>query len=91
MENKFINIVKNILLVATILSIVPLVMSFVYLGSSIDMYETIKSNTMIVSAIGTVITCFISAFVTLALFIIIKMFIMIPFIELKNKLIVIVN
>ena len=72
MENKFINIVKNILLVATILSIVPLVMSFVYLGSSIDMYETIKSDTMIVPAIGTVITCFISTFVTLALFIAFK-------------------
>lgn len=72
MENKFINIVKNILLVATILSIVPLVMSFVYLGSSIDMYETIKSNTMVISAIGTVITCFISTFVSLALFIAFK-------------------
>ena len=72
MESKFINIVKNILLVATILSIVPLVMSFVYLGSSIDMYETIKSDTVIVSAIGTVITCFISTFVTLALFIAFK-------------------
>ena len=36
------------------------------------MYETIKSDTMIVSASGTVITCFISTFVTLALFIAFK-------------------
>lgn len=46
---------------------------------------------MLVSAIGSAITCFISTFVTIALFITFKMFIMIPFIELKNKLIVIVN
>ena len=46
---------------------------------------------MLILAIGSAITCFISNFVTLALFLIIKMFIMIPFIELKNKLIVIVN
>ena len=72
MESKFINIVKNILLVTTILSIVPLVMSFVYLKSSIDVYETIENDTMIVSAIGTVITCFVSTFVTLALFIAFK-------------------
>ena len=46
---------------------------------------------MLILAIGSVIPCFISTFVTLALFMTIKMFIMIPFIELKNKLIVIVN
>ena len=68
MESKFINIVKNILLAATILSIVPIIMSFVYLKSSIDMYDTINNGTMIVSAVGSVITCVISTFVTLALF-----------------------
>ena len=68
MKSKFINIVKNILLVTTILSIVPIIMSFVYLKSSIDMYDTINNGTMIVSAVGSVITCVISTFVTLALF-----------------------
>ena len=36
------------------------------------MYDTIKNDTMVISAIGTVITCFISTFVTLALFIAFK-------------------